>query len=137
MTKKLSELKKPETNPDEGTLVEAGFTNTGKTKFVVLVRAFSDNLFDRSVLQCDASNFEGEREVTQEHVMRAAHDIYGRHDVRQTTLFISLQILEYIACALVGVGASNLKETWGIVLFGFSLFITIVSFVYRIVVVKH
>lgn len=137
MSKSLKYLAKPQPIIDEQVLTDAGFINSGKSKFQEMIKAFSDELFDKSVLVCEANNREGEREVTGEHVNRATHIIYGKTIDKPDKLTLIVQIFELILSAFAGVGASNMKDTWGAILFGGCLALAVMIFVVRNVVLKR
>lgn len=137
MSKSLKELEKPQPQIDEQSLTDAGFINSGKLKYQEMVKAFSEVLFDKSILVCDANNNEGEREVTGEHVNRASHIIYGKTIDRPDKFSVIIQIVELILTAFAGVGANNLKDTWGAITFGVCLALAVISFVVRNVVLKR
>ena len=137
MSKSLKDLEKPQPQINEQSLTDAGFINSGKLKYQEMVKAFSEVLFDKSILVCDANNNEGEREVTGEHVNRASHIIYGKTIDKPDKLSVIIQIVELILTAFAGVGASNLKETWGAITFGVCLALAVMSFVIRNVVLKR
>ena len=86
---------------------------------------------------CEANNHEAEREVTGEHVNRATHIIYGKTIDKPDKWSVIFQIIELILTAFAGVGASNLKETWGAITFGVCLACAVMSFVVRNVVLKR
>ena len=137
MSKSLKYLAKPQPIIDEQALTDAGFINSGKSKFQEMIKAFSDELFDKSVLVCEANNREGEREVTGEHVNRATHIIYGKTIDKPDKWSVVFQIVELVLTAGAGVGASNLTETWGAITFGVCLAFAVMSFVVRNVVLKR
>lgn len=133
MSKALNELQHPRITIDDKELGEADFVKSGKEKYKALVLAFSQELFDRSILLCDAGNLGGDREVTQENVIRASHIIYGKSPEKQSAMTIFLQVMEYLCSAGIGVGASKLDKTWGIGVFGLSILVGIICFVTRTV----
>lgn len=133
----LKNLAKPTTTIEENVLDDAGFINSGKTKYKSLLQAFAEELFDRSVLLCDAGRNEEEREVTREHVVQASHIIYGKSYSKVSIPHVVLQIIEYVFSAGIGVGASNLSSSWGVFVFGISLFLVIIAFVSRTVIFKQ
>ena len=128
-------LVKPEISLPKEILEEAGFINSGIEEFRKMTSAFSDDLFEKSIHIGNAGSSGEEREVTREHVKKAAHMIYGRtSEVSKTS--VALQLVEYIASAGVGVGASNLSVNWGIGTFGISLSVLVIAFVARIYVMN-
>lgn len=137
MSKSLKELVKPQPIIDENILTDAGFINSGRSKYQEMVRAFSEELFEKSVLVCEANNHEAEREVTGEHVNRATHIIYGKTIDKPDKWSVLFQIVELVLTAGAGVGASNLTETWGAITFGVCLALAVMSFVVRNVVLKR
>lgn len=137
MSKSLNELVRPQPIIEERILTDAGFINSGRSKYQEMVKAFSEELFEKSVLVCEANNHETEREVTGEHVNRATHIIYGKTINKPDKWSLILQIVELVLTAAVGVGASNLKEIWGAITFGVCLALAVMSFVVRNVVLKR
>lgn len=133
MSKSLKELQNPNVVISDNELGEADFIKSGKEKYKALVNAFSKELFERSILLCDAGNLGGDREVTQEYVVKASHIIYGKSNEKQSNKDVFLQVVEYLCSAGVGAGASNLGDNWGEIVFGVSLVIGIVAFVTRTV----
>ena len=129
MRKQISDLTKPEPEIPDASLDEAGFINSGKSKFKSMVKAFSDELFVKSIHLCDAGNFEGDREITQEHVSKATHMIYGRYDDKPSKTDIIIHIGELISSAGVGVGGSFIKTGWGVLLFGIFLALLVILYV--------
>lgn len=68
----MQELIYPQIIVSDEALLENGFIKSGKEKYKKLVVAFSKELFDRSIMLCDAGNLGGEREVTQDYVVKAS-----------------------------------------------------------------
>lgn len=137
MSKSPKELEKPQPIIEEKILTDAGFINSGRSKYKEMVRAFSEELFEKSVLVCEANNHEVEREVTGEHVNRATHIIYGKTIDKPNKWSVLIQIVELILTAFAGVGGSNLEKTWGAITFGACLALAVMSFVIRNVVLKR
>ena len=137
MSKALNDLNRPQITIDDKELVDADFIKSGKDKYTKLVVAFSHDLFERSIMLCDAGNLGGDREVTQDYVVKASHIIYGKSNEKQSSIAIILQIVEYLCSAGIGVGASNLDKNWGIGVFGISIVIGVVAFVTRTVNKKY
>ena len=133
----LRSMPKPLPKIYEETLEVAGFINSGKTKYKQMLEAFAEELFSKSILLCDAGRAGEDREVSQEHVVKASHIIYGKNYSKVSSLHIVLQIFEYVFTAGIGVGASNLSKNWGIVVFGISLLLMIITFVSRTVIYKQ
>lgn len=126
-------LNYPEIIVSDKELSDKGFIKSGKDKYKKLVVAFSNELFERSIKLCDAGNLGGDREVTQEYVVKASHIIYGKSNEKQSNKALFLQIVEYMCSAGLGAGASNLSENWGVITFGLSILVGIVAFVTRTV----
>lgn len=129
MRKPISDLTKPEPDIPDASLEEAGFINSGKSKFKLMVKAFSDELFVKSIHLCDAGNYDGDREITQEHVSKASHIIYGRYSEKPSKIDIFIHIGELVSSAGVGVGGSFIKTGWGALLFGISLALLVILYV--------
>lgn len=102
MSKSLKELVKPQPIIEEKILTDAGFINSGRSKYQEMVRAFSEELFEKSVLVCEANNHETEREVTGDHVSRATHIIYGKTIDKPDKWSLIVQIVELILTAFLG-----------------------------------
>jgi hypothetical protein len=117
----------------ENELKTAGFTDSGKDRYLKSTKEYSDTLYAKSVALGDRDKADGmAREITHDHVRSAAHVIaasYGKEGNSRAALFC--QIGEYIAAAGVGVGGGKLEEKWGIFMFGISLAIGTVLFVAR------
>lgn len=131
MKKNAEKLKKPTVTIDELCLNDAGFIQSGKRRFKEVVTAFSDSLFLKSVKYCDADSRDNDREVSADNVYNAVKKIYATPLEQHKKLNIVLQILEYICSALVGVGASNLKESWGVLMILISFMFGVICFTYR------
>jgi len=113
-------------------LEQAGFTDSGVTRYKNAVTAYCDELFGKSVALGDRDKaVDTPREVTHEHVRGAASAIAMRGRDGQTGLHVWCQIGEYISAALAGVGGGNLGTSWGTILFGLSLTLGVILFVTR------
>lgn len=127
----VDNLEKPTITVGNKQLEEAGFITSGKKKYESIVKSFSDELFIKSILYCDAASGGCEREVSADNVTSAMRKIYSTPIVRHKKSTVILQIVEYILSVGIGVGASNIKETWGVITCMLCLFITCVSFSIR------
>lgn len=113
-------------------LEQAGFTDSGTTRYKNAVTAYCDELFGKSVALGDRDKAaDTPREVTHEHVRSAAAAIAIRGRDGQTPLQVWCQIGEYVCAALAGVGGGKLDTSWGTVVFGLSLAVGVVLFVTR------
>ena len=120
----------PQTESDSSTQIsiaerevrELGFTPSGLKRFCDTVIEYGHTVLQRSCGYADIDKAPGmEREVTHEHVRRAALTLLSRPKEVTSTWAIGGQISEYIFAAALGAGASNLGEPWGIVAFGLSV----------------
>ena len=113
-------------------LEQAGFTDSGTTRYKNAVAAYYDELYRKSVALGDRDKaIDMPREVTHEHVRSAAAAIAVRGREGQTTFQVWCQIGEYVCAALAGVGGGKLETSWGTALFGLSLAVGVVLFVTR------
>ena len=114
-------------------LDQAGFTESGKSRYKNTSIEYSDTLFTKAAALGDMDKAKGmPREVTHEHVRSATHAIassFGKEGNSRAVVFC--QVGEYVAAAGVGVGGGKLDQTWGIFLFGLSILIGIILFVSR------
>ena len=131
MNKSAEKLIKPSVMIDEQNLNAAGFIQSGKRRFKEVVIAFSDDLFLKSVKYSDAGASNNEREVSADDVYNAVKRIYAAPLQQHKKWNLCLQILEYIFAILVGVGASNLKEMWGLLVFLVCFILATICFVIR------
>ena len=79
----------------------------------------------------DAGARNNEREVSADDVYNAVKKIYAAPLQQHKKLNLCLQILEYIFAIFVGVGASNLKEIWGLLACLICFTLTAICFVIR------
>lgn len=113
-------------------LDQAGFTDSGTTRYKNAVAAYCDELFGKSIALGDRDKApDTPREVTHEHVRGAAAAIAIRGREGQTPLQVWCQIGEYLCAALAGVGGGKLEASWGTALFGVSLAVGVILFVIR------
>lgn len=117
----------------EQQLEKAGFTESGRHRYLKTVGDYADDLFNRSEkygeLDKDKSSI---LEITHEHVRDAASSIvrtYGKD--RLTRWTIVGQVGEYVFTAIAGVGAGNISTPWGILVFGLSIALAIILLVFR------
>jgi len=129
--KTVDQLQKPTITIDESKLVDAGFINSGKRKFLETVVEFSDSLFTKTVLLSDATNEESEREITSDYVKEAALKIFAHPLKHYSKTYKILSIAEYICSIGIGVGASNINSPWGIIFLLVCFAIAVLSFAYR------
>lgn len=131
MRKNVEKLTKPSVTIDEPALHEAGFIQSGYRKFKELVTAFSNELFLRSVKYSDAGARDNDREVSADNVYAAVKTIYVSPLQQHKKRNVILQVIEYLFSCLVGVGASNLGKTWGILMFVVCFVVCVGCFTYR------
>lgn len=113
-------------------LEQAGFTDSGTTRYRNAVTAYWEELYGKAIALGDRDKApDTPREVTHEHVRSAAAAIAMRGREGQTTLQVWCQIGEYVCAALAGVGGGKLETNWGTVVFGLSLAVGVVLFVTR------
>lgn len=114
-------------------LKQTGFTASGAKRYLETLNDYADALYAKSVLYAQGDKApDTNLEVTHEHVRAAAHRLtstFGRDQPSGWT--ISIQILEYIFTAFIGVGGSSLKESWGMPLFVISVALVVIFFVVR------
>lgn len=129
--KSVDQLEKPSISIDEDILLDAGFINSGKRKFIETVVEFSESLFTKTVMLSDATSEESEREITSDYVKEAAFKIFAHPLKHYSKTYRLLSIAEYIFSIGIGVGASNLNTFWGIIVFVLSFASAVLSFAYR------
>ena len=105
--KSIDQLEKPSISIDEDKLLDAGFINSGKRKFIETVVEFSESLFTKTVMLSDATSEESEREITSDYVKEAAFKIFAHPLKHYSKTYRLLSIAEYIFSIGIGVGASN------------------------------
>ncbi len=103
----------------EQDVIAQGFTETGQKQFCDTVVDYGNTLLKRS---CDYADLEKannmEREVTHTHVKNAAHSLTINNINKTSHWRVLAHVAEYLVATGLGVGASNLNEIWGIILFG-------------------
>ena len=129
--KSIDQLEKPSISIDEDKLLDAGFINSGKRKFIETVVEFSESLFTKTVMLSDATSEESEREITSDYVKETAFKIFAHPLKHYSKTYRLLSIAEYIFSIGIGVGASNLNTFWGIIVFVLSFASAVLSFAYR------
>ena len=114
-------------------LKEAGFTESGKSRYSATLAGYSEALFSKAVNYGEVDKAPDiPREVTHDHVRAAAHSIAASYGSPQRSkLAVFLQILEYVFTAAAGVGGGNLKESWGVPVFVLGVALAVVCFVVR------
>ena len=76
MSNAIDNLTKPAVSITDNDLDNAGFTNSGKTKFKETVQDFSNQIFEKSVRYGDAEKGDGlEREITHDHITTASFNL--------------------------------------------------------------
>jgi len=104
-------------------LNNAGFTISGKERYVKTVTEYSKVLFEKSVTFGEIDKAQT-REVTHEHVKASAHSIansFGRP--AQPKLLWAIKVGQYLCAALIGVATNHLDKIYGAV--GFVIAFTI------------
>jgi hypothetical protein len=120
-------------------LQQAGFTSSGAKRYQETVSAYSNTLYDKSVVYAQADKAaDTNLEVTHDHVRAAAHNItatFGRE--QPSKLGVPIQIGEYVFTALAGVAGGSLKEPWGTPMFVICVALAVVLFVVRNTAIKR
>jgi len=118
----------------EQQLEEAGFTESGRSRYLKTVQDYSDEVFNRSVKYGELDKDQSSNlEVTHEHVRESAHSIarsYGKE--RPTGWAVFGQIGEYVFTAVAGIGGGNLSTSWGTPVFGLSLALAVILIAVRL-----
>jgi len=134
MSNNIDNLIKPTITTTDIDLENAGFTNSGKTKFKETIQDFSNQVFEKSVRYGDAEKGDGlEREITHDHVTTASLNISKTFNKKnKSNGLIAIQVAEYIFTGVAGIGGGNLKEQWGIITFGLGLGLAVILIVVRL-----
>jgi hypothetical protein len=134
MSNAIDNLTKPAVSITDNDLDNAGFTNSGKTKFKETVQDFSNQIFEKSVRYGDAEKGDGlEREITHDHITTASFNLsktFGKKN--KSNWLIAAQVGEYIFTGVAGVGGGNLKDQWGVITFGLGLGLAVILIVVRL-----
>lgn len=113
-------------------LKDAGFTDSGTTRYRATAKGYCDELFTKAVALGDRDKAtDTPREVTHEHVRDAASELAQRGRDNQTPSQVWCQVGEYVFTAAAGVGAGKLDQSWGVMLFGVSVALGVILFVIR------
>lgn len=108
------------------------YTPGAEARIRVTVEDYQAMLKAKAVECCNAERvLDGTPEITAEHVRKAAHIIAGSYGIRAKTNW-GIQVAEYAAVGAVSVGASNIKDSWGLVLFFLALAVGAVLLIARI-----
>ena len=115
----------------EQELREAHFTDSGVQRYLATETAYSDELFKKATLLGEADRGAGlPLEVTHDHVRRAASALESRPQ-QQSGWTIAVEVGELLCAAGAGVGGNNLPKPWAIILFGLSLALGIILYMFR------
>lgn len=112
----------------EQELRDSNFTNEGIKRFEQTMESYSKNLFETSIALAKREHSDSV-EITQTHVRDAAISLI-RKSPRNVWSIIG-QTLEYVFGITAGIGAGNMSNSWGQLLFGGSIFVGTVIFVVR------
>lgn len=113
-------------------LKDAGFTESGLTRYKASTTAYCDDLFSKAMAIGERDRAEdGPREITHEHVRSAAVFLSVRGNNKEDSTQKLCQVGEYVCAAAAGVGGGKLDQSWGVILFGLSLTIGVILFVIR------
>src|SRR5688572_13703720 len=105
---------KPVVVVNDEELTTASLTAGGKQHFAKTANDYARALLAKSVHCCKADQTtDGRLEVTGVHVSKAAHLLASFGLDRPPKWATFLQGAEYILAIGIGVGASNVKESWG------------------------
>lgn len=105
--------KNPDISISDQDLTKAGYTISGKDRYVKSVTEYSKVLFEKAVNFGEIDKAQT-REVTHEHVKAAAHSIansFGK-PTQPKWLWI-VKIGQYLCAALVGVATNHLDKLLG------------------------
>jgi len=103
----------PDINISESDLTAAGYTISGKDRYVKTVNEYSKVLFEKAVNFGEIDKAQA-REVTHEHVKAAAHSIansFGKPS--QPKWLWAAKVGQYLCAALVGVATNHLDNIYG------------------------
>lgn len=103
----------PDITISDADLNLAGFTISGKERYVKTVNEYSKVLFEKAVNFGEIDKAQT-REVTHEHVKASAHSIansFGRP--AQTKGLWAIKAGQYLCAALIGVATNHLDKIYG------------------------
>ena len=116
-------------------MVEAGFTESGKTRFKDTINDYATSVFKRSLTLADFDKGENSpREITHEHVRNAAAKLFLKSH-RPKWLNITTP-LEYIATMVAGLSGAYLNTTVGLISFIISISMGVTLIIIRVIVTK-
>jgi len=120
---------------DISNLKRNNFSDAGCERFVRTINEFEKELFNKSI---DFGKINKEKdmplEITSDNVRDAVINIKNspiKHKINP--IFIILNILEYVFAIAATIGANNLSENWGILLFGICAGLTVILITIRLV----
>jgi|APLak6261672720_1056091.scaffolds.fasta_scaffold29101_2 hypothetical protein len=103
----------PDITVSDADLNLAGFTISGKERYVKTVNEYSKVLFEKAVNFGEIDKAQS-REVTHEHVKASAHSIansFGRP--AQAKGLWAIKAGQYLCAALIGVATNHLDKIYG------------------------
>lgn len=103
----------PDINISDIDLNNAGYTISGKDRYVKTVKEYSKVLFEKAVNYGEIDKAQT-REVTHDHVKAAAHSIansFGKPT--QSKWLWGIKIGQYVCAVLVGVATNHLDKIIG------------------------
>lgn len=91
-------------------LFNAGYTSSGKERYIKTVNDYAQTLFQKSVIFGDVDKAQT-REVTHDHVKAAAHSIANSFGKPITPRWIwTLKVGQYVCAGLMGVATGHLED---------------------------
>ena len=115
----------------EAQLTQAGFTESGITRYKNTLIEYNKLLFDKSVSFGDLDKAKDlSREVTHEHVKQAAHNIANSYGKPRKPWWMTLvQFGSYLAAIGVGLASGYLDKQNGVIGFAVSFAIGAILFI--------
>jgi len=120
----IRKYKGPDINVPEVELENSGFTPSGKERFKMSVKVYSEALFKISIARGDVDK-DRKREITHEHV-KAAEKSLGKSTVPK--YLWAVRVGQYLCTALTGVTVSYLNEISGAIGFAVAFAIGLILF---------
>ena len=120
---------------DISNLKKNNFSDAGSERFIRTLNEFEKELFTKSI-EFGKINKEKNMslEITSDNVRDAAMNI-KKMPIKQkiNPLFIIINVFEYIFAIAATVGANNLDNRWGILLFGICAGLTVILITIRLI----
>lgn len=102
--------KDPEINISEPDLTNAGYTSSGRDRYIKTVIDYSQTLFQKAINFGDIDKAL-QREVTHEHVKAAAHSIAKSFGKPTSPWWIwMLKVGQYLCAGTLGVATNHLED---------------------------